>query len=239
MRCSAPPTCCCSAEGCCCSPAPSAQPTAPSTTGRRRCAGCCRRWQPWRWLRRWSGSSSPTRGARSTRAHADPLPAAALDEHAPGHRQAEQLVAFSILSRMLTTAVLVGPLVYLARRWRLPAGATTIVFATVSVPLFVLTAESPTAAQRSLDVSAVALLFAPLAAGVVGDVALRALDVGPARPWTVHGFAAGVTLALWVGHFVAMATSVGLAWPPELWGGAIGMSVLTALGVSALGQPRG
>lgn len=126
---------------------------------------------------------------------------------------------------------------YLAKRWRLPAGTTTIVFATVSVPLFVLAADSPTAAQRSLDVGAVVLLVAPLVAGVLGDGALRIVHVGPDHPWTVHGFVAGVAALLWVGHFVAMATSVGLAWPPELWGGAIGMSVLTAVGLSSLGQP--
>ncbi len=34
---------------------------------------------------------------------ATPIPPAALDEHAPGHRQAEQIIAAGILARLLTT----------------------------------------------------------------------------------------------------------------------------------------
>lgn len=49
------------------------------------------------------------------------VPAAALDENAPGHPAAERAIGFAILSRLLTTAVLLGPLLLMMRRWRLPA----------------------------------------------------------------------------------------------------------------------
>lgn len=170
---------------------------------------------------------------------ADPVPPAALDEHAPGHREAEQLVAFGILSRMLATAVLVGPLLYLAVRWRPPAGTVTILFAGVSAPLAVLAAGSPTATDLGTGDWVTALLLPPLVAGIAGDLALRRLDLRGGDPRVVHGFATGLALVLWLGHFVALTTSIGLRWPPELWGGAIGMSILTAAGLAVLVQRPG
>ncbi len=92
----------------------------------------------------------------------EPVPPAALDEHAPGHHQAEQLVAFGILSRVLTTALLLGPLLYLARRWRPPVGTVTILVATVSIPLFVLAAGSPTVVDLGVGPVGLALLLPPL-----------------------------------------------------------------------------
>lgn len=165
-----------------------------------------------------------------------PSPPAALDEHAPGHREAEQLVAFGILSRMLSTAILLGPLLYLCRRWRPPAGTATILFTAVSIPLFVLAAGSPTADELGGGAARLTLILPPLVAAAAGDAALRRGEIRADRPWMLHGFAAGVALVLWVGHFIALAASGGLAWPPELWGGAIGMSMLTAVGIAALVQ---
>lgn len=165
---------------------------------------------------------------------ADPVPPAALDEHAPGHREAEQLVAFGILSRMLSTVVLIGPVLYLAGRWRPPTGSVTIMFGAVSVPLFLLTSGSTTASEAGAG--SLLMLLPPLTAGIAGDLTLRHLDIRAHRPWALHGFASGLALVLWIGHFVALTASEGLRWPPELWGGAIGMSVLTAMGMAALVQ---
>jgi hypothetical protein len=146
---------------------------------------------------------------------ADPVPAAALDEHAPGHREAEQLVAFGILSRMLATAVLLGPVLYLARRWRPPAGTVTLVFATVSLPLAALAAGSSTAAELQPGSSALALLLPPIVAGVAGDLMLRRLDLR--EPGVVHGFAVGLAFVLWVSHFVAGGWARPCVQPSEPW----------------------
>lgn len=166
----------------------------------------------------------------------DPIPAAALEEHAPGHREAEQLVAFGILSRMLSTAILLGPMLYLAGRWRLPSGTVSVVVLGVSVPLVVLAAGSSAAAGFNSGGDIFALLLPPLFAAALGDIVLRWADIRADRPWALQAFAAGVTLALWVTHFIALAAAPGLRWPPELWGGAIGMSVLAAAGMAALTQ---
>lgn len=169
---------------------------------------------------------------------AEPVPPAALDEHAPGHREAEQVVAFGILSRMLSTTILLGPLLYLARRWRPPVGTVTILFTAVSVPLFVLAAGSSAAADLGVGPGGLALLLPPLVTGVAADVVLRRWEIPGDRAWTLHVFAGGLALVLWAGHFLAMAASIGVGWPPELWGGAIGMAVLTAVGMATLTGTR-
>ena len=153
------------------------------------------------------------------------VPAAALDENAAGHLQAERAIAFGILARLVSTVVLLGPLLYLARRWRLPAGVFTILFATVSLLVFPLT-EAP-----------VALLAAPLAAGAVADVVLSRFRVGAENVWALRGLAAGTAFVLWAVHFVVLAMVEGLGWLPELWGGAIAMSVLVAFGTAVLAAP--
>ena len=150
------------------------------------------------------------------------VPAGALDENSPDHAAAEAAVALGILSRLVTTAVLVGPLLLLTRRWRLPRGTATILFVTVSALLFGLYEDAPAT-----------LLLPPLFAGVVADAAARAVD--SARPATVVAYAAGVTLVLWSAHFAVLAATLGLGWTPELWGGAIAMPVLAAAGMAVLG----
>lgn len=153
-----------------------------------------------------------------------PVPPAALDENASGHLQAEQAIAFGILSRIVTTVVLLGPLLYIARRWRLPAGAFTVVFTGVSALVFAL-GDAP-----------IALLAAPVAAAILADVALSRLDTRDA-PWALRSLAAGTALVLWTLHFAALAATEGLGWTPELWGGAIAMSVLAAFGTALLATP--
>jgi len=154
------------------------------------------------------------------------VPAAALDEHSPGHREAEQVIAAAILARVLTTALLVGPLLVVLRRWHPPPGTATILFTTVSVLVSALSDEAPAA-----------LLIAPVAAGVAADAAVALLGARTASRWWVYALASGVALVLWGGHFAALSATRGLGWTPELWGGAVFMGVLTAAGLSVLAFP--
>ena len=158
---------------------------------------------------------------------AAPVPPAALDENAAGHLEAERAIAYGLLSRLVTTVVLLGPLLYLARRWRLPAGAFTLVFASVSALVFAL-GDAPAG-----------LLAAQVAAGLAADVGLRLLGGRAAAPWALRGLAAGSALVLWTAHFAALAATEGLGWTPELWGGAIAMAVLAAFGTAILAAPAG
>ena len=151
------------------------------------------------------------------------VPQAALDEQAKGHAAAEGVIASGILSRLLTTVILIGPLVVILRRWHPPVGTVTILFGTVSGLVFVL-AE---------DVSA-ALLIAPIVAGMLTDLTIKAVGSGRTSRWWMYGIAASSSLFLWVGHFVALSATHGLGWTPELWGGAIVLAVLTAAGLAVV-----
>ena len=157
---------------------------------------------------------------------AQAVPPAALDEQAPGHPEAELVIAAGILARLATTVLLIGPLLLVIRRWRPPAPTATIFFTTVSALVFVLT-----------DDTSVALLAAPLFAGVAADVWVRTLARPAAPQWWAYGLAAVTALVLWSTHFAAMAATHGVGWTPELWGGAIVLSTLTAVGMAVLAFP--
>lgn len=97
---------------------------------------------------------------------------------------------------------------------------------TVSTLLFSLYEDAPPV-----------LLLPPLVAGVVADLAAGRGAVDPRRPWTVHAFAGAVGLALWTTHFAALASTEGLGWTVELWGGAVVLAVLAAVGMALLAAP--
>ena len=47
-----------------------------------------------------------------------------------------------------------------------------------------------------------------------------------------------VTLLVWTGQLVGLATIGSLAWPPELWAGVVLLTVLLAAVLTRLLQPR-
>ena len=157
---------------------------------------------------------------------AAPVPAAALDEHAPGHGEAELLIAAGILARLITTALLIAPLLLLLRRFRPPVGTATILFTVISTLMFAILGERPPA-----------LLVPPIVAGLAADVALARLGPGLLSRAATYTLAVLLTLVLWVGHFAALGATEGLGWTPELWGGSIVMAALTALGLAVLVFP--
>ena len=46
-----------------------------------------------------------------------------------------------------------------------------------------------------------------------------------------------VPLALWGAWMATYALAYGIAWPPELWAGVLGMACLSGLGLSVLVLP--
>lgn len=157
---------------------------------------------------------------------AAPVPPAAFEHGVPGHREAEQAITAAILSRLLTTVLLIGPLLLLLRRWHPPTGTATVLFTTVSALLFALS-----------DNASVALLVPPLVVGVVADIAIARVRPGLARRWPAYAMAGALAVVLWLGHFAVMAATHGLGWTPELWGGAVFLAALTAVGLAVLVFP--
>ncbi len=76
-----------------------------------------------------------------------------------------------------------------------------------------------------------------LAGGLATDLLVARLRPGPDRPWRLPGRAALVPLLLWGAWMAVYALAYGIAWPPELWAGVLGMASLSGLGLSVLVLP--
>jgi hypothetical protein len=63
------------------------------------------------------------------------------------------------------------------------------------------------------------------------------LRPGPNRPAAFRVAAVLVPLLLWGAWMAVYALAYGIAWPPELWAGVLGMACLSGLGLSVLVLP--
>lgn len=117
---------------------------------------------------------------------------------------------------LLTNAVLLAPLLLLAKRWRLPFGAATAVFGTSALISAVLT-----------GFELLALPLAVLVAGVLADVLARVLRPAAHRRGAFWGFAAATAAVTWTLYLgVASAVEGRLPAVVELW---TGMPIVAAL----------
>ena len=155
----------------------------------------------------------------------DPGAAEALStipEGGPGHRAAELPAVAGLGGYLVTTLLVVAPLLHLHRSRRLPVGAVAVVVAAVALPATVLS-----------DLAFVVPALGAVIGAVVADLLLRAYRALP------DAVLAGlVTLLVWTGQLVGLATIGSLAWPPELWAGVVLLTVLLATILTRLLQPH-
>jgi hypothetical protein len=150
-----------------------------------------------------------------------------FDAHQLGYVRDLGVIA-GIAGFLVATVTLFGPLVWLARRWRLPAGAALLV---LGVQVLLMQAVTGFA-----DAGLAAL-------GVLGAVAVEGLVLllrpgGSGRQWRVRAFALAAPAAFWGVYLAGIGLhDGGLGWAPELWGGALVWSSLTLLGLTALALP--
>ena len=76
-----------------------------------------------------------------------------------------------------------------------------------------------------------------LAGGLATDLLIARLRPGPDRPGAFRAVAALAPVLLWGAWMAAYALAYGIAWPPELWAGVLGMASLSGLGLSVLVLP--
>lgn len=123
--------------------------------------------------------------------------------------------AFGVAGIIISTAVMMGAVLLLTRRWTAPFGTVTVLLTVTNVLM---------AIGFDNDLEA---LPAVLIAGLVGDLLVR---VDASRQL----LAAGIPLVLWSSYFVQVGRlDAGLGWPPEIWGGAIFFAVLVGLVLEA------
>jgi len=135
--------------------------------------------------------------------------------------EAVQLEGYAAI--LLTTIILVGPILLLARRWVLPFGTMTLLLGVVSASV---------AAIDSFDMG-LTFVSAPLA-GLAGDVLYRRLRPTRRGPQTLWAVGASVPTVMWLSYFAILALFMDVGWPAELWAGATAMSALTGFGLALL-----
>ena len=113
-----------------------------------------------------------------------------------------------VLSILLQTALLMGPVLLVVGRWRLPLGALGLVFSLNAVFMSVLADQ--------FWVIPVALLTGGLA-----DALLHWLQPSPARPAALRLFAFVTPVVLYGLYFLALARLGGIGWTVHVWTGAI------------------
>lgn len=143
-----------------------------------------------------------------------PFRASEASRPAMHYATSNQLTGFfiqnSLAGILLTTLVLVGLLLLLARRWRLPFGTATTMYTAVAV----LT----NALSQFRDPE---LIVAAVLAGVAADLVLVGLRPDPARPRRY--WAAGVLIPLltWCLYYAVLALTDGIGQTAPVWTGSI------------------
>jgi hypothetical protein len=131
-----------------------------------------------------------------------------------------------VASVLVTNLIVVAPVLLLARRWRLPFGAVTLLAGAGAVGLTSL---------REFVLGA--LVPAMVAGGLAADLVVARLRPRPDRPGAFRAAGALVPVVLWGAWMGVYALAYGIAWPPELWAGILGMASLGGLGLSVLVLP--
>ena len=136
-------------------------------------------------------------------------------------------IAAGIAGFIITTVFLFAPLLFLLRRWRVPASAAVVVLGLQSLLM---------QAVRGFEDSGLAKL------GVIGAVAvallLRLLDPSPATVGRVRVFCALGPPLFWGIYFAGIGLADhGLGWSGEVWGGTLVWCGLTMLALSLLAWP--
>lgn len=128
---------------------------------------------------------------------------------------------WGLASFLVTTLVLVFPVLLVLRRWRPPIGTFTFLF-TVVIGFEVAMGEF-----RQLP-----LVLTGAVAGAVADVLAR-------RRAPIPLVGALTPISLWLGYFVIFGAFYGLGWSPELWLGITMMTGLVGLSLALLVAPVG
>jgi len=131
-----------------------------------------------------------------------------------------------IAAILVTTGVLLVPLLLLMRRWRPPPGTATVLFATVA-----------TLSGAVFEFEQGLPVLAGLIGGLVTDVLLWRLRPWAQRPRAVRVTAAAVPVALWLPYFALVALGYGLDWSLELWSGTVVLATLAGLALGLLAAP--
>jgi len=122
--------------------------------------------------------------------------------------------ALGIAGILLQTALSMGLVLLMLRRWSPPVGSLTLFFGIPTIMVALMR-------FRRLATGPFPMVAAGILAGLVADFLLWQLKPSPARRATFRLFAVAVPVALYVIYFSALLLSGGIWWTVHLWTGSI------------------
>jgi hypothetical protein len=151
------------------------------------------------------------------------------------HRSSPAVTELGLVSFLLTTAIVVGPVLLLLRHGRLPTGALTILIGLNSLAMGLLFDHG--------DYPVVPVLGS-IAAGVVADLARLVLRPAADRGGAFRLYAFAVPVILTGAYFAGLGVTTGIAWSPHLWLGTVVFCaivgwLLSYLALAPRVEPRG
>ena len=152
-------------------------------------------------------------------------PYAPTPEDAPGHEAAEVPAVLTLTSFLVTTALVVVPVVLLAKRGPVPRGAVPLVV----VPLVWLSVALDELAQAPLAVGVTLAAFAV-------DLAVRRADDLPVG-LRLPAVGAVVPLLVWPAALLAIALTDAVRYPVALWSGVVVLTVFAGALLGGLARP--
>jgi hypothetical protein len=135
-----------------------------------------------------------------------------------------------IASMIVTTLVLLGPILLLLRRWSVPFGAVTVIFLGYGLLVNIMSEYRDIVLIVPLIITGLAIDFLQKRFG--GQRADGRLTLGGIR--AIGPAAAAV---LWISYYAVLALDKGIGWEPTLWVGAVIVGIMTGFGVAFLIAP--
>jgi hypothetical protein len=136
-----------------------------------------------------------------------------------GNDRIQGTVEFADVARVLVTnIILMAPVVFALRRWRLPFGSVTFLFGAVAGMMSGLS-----------EYDRWGTIVAALAGGLACDSLVVWLEITGTRPFA-YRVTAGITpIVLWTAYFVVLPTIHDVHWPLDLWLGTVGLAAVTGV----------
>ena len=129
---------------------------------------------------------------------------------------------FAAVARVLVTNVLLlAPLLLALKRWRLPFGSATFLFAGVATLMCALT-----------EFALGGTILAAAAGGLAADALTCWLRPGGDRTLGIRIIAGVAPIALWATYFLVLRTIHGIVWPFDLWIGTTMLAAITGIFLS-------
>jgi hypothetical protein len=138
----------------------------------------------------------------------------------------QDAIARAIVDFLITTMLLMVPVMFTLRRWKLPFGTVTFFFAFEAVLMGIL--------DGLRDIETIAIL---VISGFIGDLLFHQIKDKNPSAWQYRAVFFFVPALIWSLYFVGLGMSGRQPWAPELWGGTIFLCGLCSLGLSIVATP--